>query len=98
MAEEQVLHFLAAPPLLSFHKPCVFTDYDPVWLQLMAEEQGLQVDLEEFNNYMNQQRERSRVSNPTFSTSSGIYVRAGITCHATLHDQKLIVKHASGFW
>lgn len=27
----------------------------------MAEEQGLQVDLNGFNNYMEQQRERSRV-------------------------------------
>lgn len=31
-------------------------------LQLMAEEQGLEVSLDGFNQYMNQQRERSRVS------------------------------------
>lgn len=63
----------------------------------MAEEQGLQVDLEEFNNYMNQQRERSRVSILLLSLS-GMYVPAGITHHATLCDYRLIVTYTSAFW
>ena len=44
-------------------------------MQLMAEEQGLAVSLDGFNKCMEQQRERSRVTSPSSSCSSSLFLQ-----------------------